>query len=689
MRSQVSTLAGIALLSLATANVSVSAEILPTQPLWQFQWALENNETSQGVCTTVPWDGTCQHDAVLPLADMDINANSVWAGPATASAATASQRVTPPILIGMIDTGIDYQHPDLRHHVWNNPGELLGSDNNANGVDDGCEDGVDNDQNGYIDDCHGINALVPASLSPGVLNPVAGDPMDSALAHGTHMAGLMIGDTGNGYGIRGVAGNANVQIVTCKAAQQEPVLELVPGTVVPALTQARMKQCVDYFIALKQRGENLAVINTSGGMSAYINLGLMWAKVKKDYLLDPEIFLPLLAKLHEMDVLVVAAAGNMTWDMDTRFDERAYFPAAFSADNVLSVTALDAQGNLWSNSSYGRYSVDVGAPGHQILSSLPPNASNTAEANYGITSGTSPATALVSGLAALLRASPETANLSAPQLRRLIMASGRPLASLADKTVSGRSIRVYDSNGSGAFSCNNQWIQRRVTPRTNQMTLLPGDTLHLEVESFNCANISALPIVLTSPQGVTLTLGDDGMNGDRVAGDGVFSADWIIPDAPAFRYQWTLNQGTAMPAETISVTTAIVADNGDATADSTGTWWPSKLRAGYWENGYAIAYTSSSERAFSWKPLLPRSGRYEVQVRWPEYSGFASNALFHFTDSSGTENSFRLNQKINGGHWVSLGEYNFNQGDAGFTLSNAGADNTVAADAIQLIWKGY
>lgn len=58
-----------------------------------------------------------------------------------------------------MDTGVDYNHPDLKGNLWVNAGELLNTDNDGNGIDDGCENGDDGDGNGYIDDCYGINAL--------------------------------------------------------------------------------------------------------------------------------------------------------------------------------------------------------------------------------------------------------------------------------------------------------------------------------------------------------------------------------------------------------------------------------------------------------------------------------------------------------------------------------------------------
>ncbi|CBL44696.1 Hypothetical protein HDN1F_11130 [gamma proteobacterium HdN1] len=691
MRSPVLALAWIALFSLASHAESQ----LPSEPipLWQFQWAMNNSNVHQGVCVDVPADGLCNRDTIAAAEGVDMGMGAFWRKfPSGHSSGNTSgdegNAVRAPILIGMIDTGIDYLHPDLEHHVWLNPREALGQDLDHNGIDDGCEDGVDGDQNGYLDDCHGINVLVNANLEDGSLNPEAGNPMDSDLAHGTNMAGLMVADAGDGSGIRGIAGDANVRVVTCKAAQLEPILATLPGTLAPALTQERMRRCVDYFIGLRERGERLAIINASGGMSASVHVNhLLFLSVKEEYLLTPEIFEPLLNQLSELNILVVAAAGNLAWDMDSKFSQRAYFPAAFSANNVLSVGAINAQGALWSGSTYGRYSVDVSAPGHQILSTVPSvrTESSELEARYTVASGTSPATALVSGLAALILATPEYEHLSAAELRRLIMASGMPLDSLSEKTLSGRVARVVDDNGTGALSCANQTIQRRVFPQANNIRLLPGDTLHVEVESFQCEHITQGEVFLTRDDGETLFLNDAGIAGDRVSGDGIFSGEWLVPETADVQVKWSMSQGNALPEDVLTVTTAILVDNKSANTSSKGIWLPSILRAGYWGTGYEVAYPSNVERTFSWVAEAPRSGHYELVMRWPDFSGFASNASLKFKTVDQGVVQLTLDQRV-GGEWVTLGEYFFEEGENKITISNKGADGAVVADAIRLVW---
>jgi hypothetical protein len=661
-------------------SLTTGAAVAQTD-LSTYQWNLDHADLTRGVCTSVPdASGQCQRATELPVNGTDM---AVRQGDITSTG-------TGQVLIGLIDTGIDYLHPDLKSRVWTNPGEITGVDANANGRDDGCEDGVDADGNGYADDCHGINAFVAARHADGSLNPAAGDPMDSSLGHGTHMAGNMVGYSADGTGIRGVAGrNGNVRVVTCKAAQMEQALALVPNTSIPAVREANAQTCVRYFLSLQDRGEHLAVINLSGGMSRFINLVVTNALVKPEYLLDTAAMRSLLARLSVRNTVVVAAAGNLAWDMDTTPEERAYFPAAFSNDNVISVTATDAQGRLWANATTGRYSVDVAAPGHQILGAIPRAeiTGDAANSLYTVTSGTSASTAMVSGIVALLKANPTTANLSAASMRRLVMAGGRPMASLRDTTLSGRMVRIDDTAGQGVLNCQGQTVQRRIAPRANTVTVMPGNSVRLEIESFTCADITTGTITASLNTGATLSLSDDGLGADRIAGDGVFSTEWQVPAQAADSYQISWSQGAQMGTDSLTINTTLIADNLNAGNSNTGTWWQTILRAGFYGANYQIAYVSSREQSFRWALATPVAGRWEVQVRSPATSGFASNALFSFRDATGTLRQMRINQRINGGQWVSVGLYNLAAGAQSFQISNAGADGTVAADAIRLRWR--
>ncbi|MCA9797783.1 MAG: S8 family serine peptidase, partial [Candidatus Eremiobacteraeota bacterium] len=115
-------------------------------------------------------------------ADADIDAPEAWQ---THTGRTQAQGGP---IIAVIDTGIDYNHPDLAANMWTNPGEIPG-------------DGIDNDGNGVIDDVHGYNAIGEN-----------GDPMDG-VGHGTHCAGTIGAVGNNGVGVVGVNQNANIMAV--------------------------------------------------------------------------------------------------------------------------------------------------------------------------------------------------------------------------------------------------------------------------------------------------------------------------------------------------------------------------------------------------------------------------------------------------------------------------------------------
>ncbi len=162
------------------------------------QWGLHSQATAtcaerpQIDSTTSPAGYSCGSYTSIGITDIDINAPEGWN--AYVPAQNLSQQE---VVIALIDTGIDYTHPDLIGKLWLNSGEALGVDNNHNGVDDGCEDNIDGDNNGYLNDCHGANTLVERTLQNGSLNPLAGDPIDDVAGHGTNMAGIILGQANN------------------------------------------------------------------------------------------------------------------------------------------------------------------------------------------------------------------------------------------------------------------------------------------------------------------------------------------------------------------------------------------------------------------------------------------------------------------------------------------------------------
>ncbi len=307
----------------------LSSKKVPNDPLFQKQWGLNNSS------------------------DTDIDAPEGW------SKETGSKD----IVIAVIDTGVDYRHEDLKENIWKNERE-------CNGIK-----GVDDDGNGYVDDCYGWNAVSD--------NP---DPMDDN-GHGTHVSGIAAGDGNNGKGIAGVSWNSKILPLKFMDSSGR-------GNLSDAI------ECIEYIVKNIQKGVNIKVVNAS------------WGGYQKSSSLKEAI-----EKLKEEDVLFVSAAGN---DKNNN-DEKPYYPASYRIDNIIAVAATDKDDNLASFSNYGKNSVDVAAPGVDILSTYPDN-------NYRYMSGTSMATPFVSGIAAVLWS--ENKGYSYRDIKSLIEKNGDKLVSL-------------------------------------------------------------------------------------------------------------------------------------------------------------------------------------------------------------------------------------------------------------------
>lgn len=295
--------------------------------------------------------------------DADIDAPEAWEV-STGSAA---------VVVGVLDTGIDYRHVDLRDNMWVNPGELPGN-------------GLDDDGNGVVDDVHGYNAIEDS-----------GDPMDDN-DHGTLCAGI-IGATGdNGVGVVGVSWK--VSLMALKFLGPDGA-----GTTADAIA------ALDYALARKRAGVNLRVLSSSWN-GAY-SLALMEA----------------IERAEEADLLMVASAGNLDRDLD----RAPSYPASFEARNLIAVTATDPLDFLLFSANVGFRSVDLGAPGEGIVSTVRNN-------DYHWFRGSSPAAAYVAGAAALVLSVNET--LSTPELKEILLSSGDELPSLAGKTLTGKRLNV-------------------------------------------------------------------------------------------------------------------------------------------------------------------------------------------------------------------------------------------------------
>jgi subtilisin family serine protease len=395
-------------------------------------WGLENNSQTGGKI------------------DADINALPMW----------NLQRGSKNIVIGITDTGMDYTHPDLLANVWTNPGEIK-------------DNGKDDDQNGYVDDIHGVNAIKKN-----------GNPMDDNV-HGTHVAGTIGAVGNNGQGISGVA--QNIQMIPCKFLSSRGA-----GTTSDAL------KCLEYFAVLKSRPYNpvniVATNNSWGGGG------------RSQALLDA-------IKAHEkLGILFVAAAGNDSANNDVTDS----YPANYDVGNIVSVAATDHNDRLATFSNYGRKKVHIAAPGVKIWST-------TLGHSYGELSGTSMATPHVTGLIAIIAS--QFNSLSFQGIKNLLLAGGQKIAATTNTTISGRRIRGADDNGVGSLTCNNQILVVRNEPTTSTHNIQLGQSIRLSAQHFNCAS-AAGPLLVYQGLNEQVVLEDNGENGDLIANDGIYSLNW-------------------------------------------------------------------------------------------------------------------------------------------------------------------
>ncbi len=335
-------------------NFIVHAAATPNDPRFGELWGLRN--TGQTINGSV---GT---------AGADIGAVPAW-DISTGSAAT---------VVGVVDTGIEYTHPDLAANVWSAPSAFTVT---IGGTPITCAAGS-----------HGFNAITNTC-----------DPMDDN-NHGTHVSGTIGGVGNNAAGVVGV--NWTTSIVGLKFLDSSG-----SGSTSAAVN------AIEFAIQAKlafagSAGANVRVLSNSWGGAGY-----------SQTLLDE------INRAGANDMLFLAAAGNN----GSNNDSSPFYPANYNASNLVAVAATDNRDGLAFFSNFGATTVNLGAPGVSVLSTI-------RGGSYAYFDGTSMATPHVSGAAALVLS---RCSLSTAELRTSLLNSVDPVAALAGRTTTGGRLNVY------------------------------------------------------------------------------------------------------------------------------------------------------------------------------------------------------------------------------------------------------
>ena len=214
------------------------------------------------------------------------------------------------VVVAVIDTGVDYRHPDLRNNMWTNKLEIP-------------ENGIDDDGNGHIDDFFGVDLI-----------DRDGDPQD-ALDHGTHIAGIIAAEANNGIGIAGAARSAKIMSIRA-----------IPST----------------------GDEEDSLVIEAFEYAAKMGAKIINASFSKDQS-SPAVSEAIDRLSEQYEILIITTAGNRHRDID----KEPSYPASFQNQKLITVASCSKQASVSYFSSYGENTVDLFAPGSIIYSLQPEN----------------------------------------------------------------------------------------------------------------------------------------------------------------------------------------------------------------------------------------------------------------------------------------------------------------------------
>jgi len=359
-------------------------------PEFSKQWGLHNTGEEEGF-----------------VADADIDAPEAW----------EIQPGSPTIVVGILDTGVDWRHPDLVENIWQNSGEdlkgdgVLKQDENGKWIfDPKDENGIDDDGNGYIDDFIGWN-FVDNNNQP--FDYKAFEAGEYVQSHGTHVAGI-IGAAGNETGVSGVS--REVQLAPLKFLSDDRP------------TKGKGWMAAEAIRYAYKMGMHISS-NSWGG--AYGSRAIEDA----------------ISEAADNNHIFVASAGNIDPD---RFGESLnnYYPASYNFDNIIAVANSDYTDQLHQSSNYNVYQIDIVAPGTEIYSCLPYQV-NSDKPAYGLKTGVSMAIPMVAGACALLwektkeEFTIKNTEVKVAHIKNLILENTDELVQIKGKVATGGRLNVH------------------------------------------------------------------------------------------------------------------------------------------------------------------------------------------------------------------------------------------------------
>jgi subtilisin family serine protease len=365
------------------------------------------------------------------------------------------------VIVAVIDTGIRYTHKDLETQMWRNPFEIPGN-------------GQDDDNNGYVDDVYGINAITGS-----------GDPFDDN-NHGTHVSGTIGAAPNNGFPHVGVSWH--VQLMGCKFLDADGF-----GSTSDAI------ECIDYAVSKKAR-----IMNSSWGGGGF-------SQALRDAI----------QRAADQGVLFVAAAGNAA----DNNDQFPFYPANYQVENVIAVAALDRFDHLAFFSNYGRTNVHLGAPGVSILSSTAGS-----DTEYQVFDGTSMAAPHVSGVAALVLSQYPTGTLN--EVVQRLVNSTVAVDDLQGRTRTGGRVNAYNA----LLVSEDGQLEVSISPHPNAAVTAPARIPILvsvsDLFPITNATVTGQILAVNGLFTNSLAFTNNGRFPDAFANDNVYSASFFYTNLP-------------------------------------------------------------------------------------------------------------------------------------------------------------